>query len=163
MLAVADAFVPHLDGPEAARVVASLPPTATDRQREHFRRELSVNTATVAPQRVDQKFLADLTAIVEANLGRSELGVDDVARSLGLSRVQLYRKVKAVLGTGVTDFIQNLRLTKSRQLLLDESLTIAEVAYQLGFSSPSYFSTSFKARYQVSPSEFRALHTTASE
>ncbi|MCA8829529.1 substrate-binding domain-containing protein [Hymenobacter pini] len=132
-----------------------------DKQREHFRRELSVSTATVAPQRVDQKFLADLTAIVEANLSRSELSVEDVARSLGISRVQLYRKVKAVLGTGVTDFIQGIRLTKARQLLLSDELTIAEVAYQLGFSSPSYFSTSFKARYQVSPSEFRALHTTA--
>ena len=132
------------------------------RQREHFRRELSVDTATVAPQqRVDQKFLADLTAIVEANLGRADLGVDDVAHSLGLSRVQLYRKVKAVLGTGVTDFIQHLRLTKARQLLLEDTLTIADVAYQLGFSSPSYFSTSFKGRYQVSPSEFRALHATS--
>ena len=122
---------------------------------------MSVHTATVAPQRVDQKFLADLTAIVEANLSRSELNVEDVARSLGISRVQLYRKVKAVLGTGVTDFIQGIRLTKARQLLLSDELTIAEVAYQLGFSSPSYFSTSFRARYQVSPSEFRALHTTA--
>jgi signal transduction histidine kinase/DNA-binding response OmpR family regulator/ABC-type xylose transport system substrate-binding protein len=130
------------------------------RQREHFRRELSTATATVAaPQRPDQKFLADLTAIVEANLTRPELSVDDVAHSLGLSRVQLYRKVKAVLGTGVTDFIQSLRLTKSRQLLLEEGLTIAEVAYQLGFSSPAYFSTSFRARYQMSPSEFRALHS----
>ncbi|WP_019948778.1 hybrid sensor histidine kinase/response regulator transcription factor [Hymenobacter aerophilus] len=131
-----------------------------DKLREHFRRELSLDTATVAPQRVDQKFLADLTAIVEANLTRSDLTVEDVARSLGISRVQLYRKVKAILGTGVTDFIQGIRLTKARQLLLNEDQTIAEVAYQLGFSSPSYFSTSFKARYQVSPSEFRALHTT---
>jgi signal transduction histidine kinase/DNA-binding response OmpR family regulator/ABC-type xylose transport system substrate-binding protein len=130
------------------------------REREHFRRELSVSTATVAPQRVDQKFLADLTAIVEASLSRADLNVDDIARSMGLSRVQLYRKVKAVLGTGVTDFIQGQRLTKARQLLLEDDLTIAEVAYELGFSSPSYFSTSFKGRYQVSPSEFRALHTT---
>jgi signal transduction histidine kinase/DNA-binding response OmpR family regulator len=133
------------------------------RQREHFRRELSTDTATVPPQqRVDQKFMADLTAIVEANLARPELSVEDIAHSLGLSRVQLYRKVKAVLGTGVTDFIQGLRLTKSRQLLLEDGLTIAEVAYQLGFSSPAYFSTSFKGRYQMSPSEFRALHTTPS-
>jgi signal transduction histidine kinase/DNA-binding response OmpR family regulator/ABC-type xylose transport system substrate-binding protein len=130
-----------------------------ERQREHFRRELSVDTATVAPaQRVDQKFLADFTAIVEANLERADLSVEDVARSLGISRVQLYRKVKAVLGTSPTDFVQSVRLTKARQLLLDETLTIAEVAYQLGFNSPSYFSTSFKARYQISPSEYRALH-----
>ncbi|MBF9236813.1 substrate-binding domain-containing protein [Hymenobacter sp. BT683] len=133
-----------------------------DRQREHFRRELSVDTATVAPQRVDQKFLADLTAIVEANLGNAKLSVEDVARSLGTSRVQLYRKTKALLGTGVTDFIQDIRLTKARQQLLNPELNIADVAYQLGFTSPSYFSASFKAKYRISPSEFRALHTTPS-
>ena len=127
-------------------------------QREHFRRELSVDTATVAPQRVDQKFLADLTAIIEANLDRPGLSVDDIARSLGVSQMQLYRKVKALLGTGVTDYIQGLRLTKARQLLLHEGSTIAQVAYQTGFSSPSYFATLFKARYQVSPSEYKALH-----
>ena len=132
-----------------------------DQQREHFRRELSVDTATVAPQRVDQKFLADLTAIIEANLDQPGLSVDDIARSLGVSQMQLYRKVKALLGTGVTDYLQSIRLTKARLLLLQEGGTIAEVAYQTGFSSPSYFSTAFKARYQVSPSEFRALHLTS--
>ncbi|WP_226163860.1 substrate-binding domain-containing protein [Hymenobacter terricola] len=130
------------------------------RQREHFRRELSLDKATVAPTRPDQQFLADLTAIVEANLSRPELNVDDVGRSMNLSRMQLYRKVKALLGTGVTEFIQSLRLAKARQLLLDDTLTIAEVGYELGFSSPAYFSTSFKGKYQISPSEFRALHTT---
>ncbi|RSK37320.1 hybrid sensor histidine kinase/response regulator transcription factor [Hymenobacter metallilatus] len=130
-----------------------------DQQREHFRRELSVDTATVAPQRVDQKFLADLTAIIEANLDRPGLSVDDIARSLGVSQMQLYRKVKALLGTGVTDCIQNLRLTKARQLLLQEGSTVAQVAYQTGFSSPSYFATLFKGKYHVSPSEFKALHT----
>ncbi|MBH8570575.1 substrate-binding domain-containing protein [Microvirga sp. STS02] len=130
-----------------------------DQQREHFRRELSVDTATVAPQRVDQKFLADLTAIIEANLDQPTLSVDDVARSLGVSQMQLYRKVKALLGTGVSDYIQSLRLTKARLLLLQEGSTIAEIAYLTGFSSPSYFSTAFKGKYQVSPSEFKALHT----
>lgn len=129
-----------------------------DQQREHFRRELSLDTATVAPRRVDQKFLADLTAIIEANLDRPNLSVDDIARSLGVSQMQLYRKVKAVLGTGVIDYIQSLRLTKARLLLLQDGSTIAQVAYQTGFSSPSYFATLFKSKYQVSPSEYRALH-----
>ena len=129
-----------------------------EQQREHFRRELSVDIATVAPQRVDQKFLADLTAIIEANLDRPGLSVDDIARSLGVSQMQLYRKVKALLGTGVTDYIQSLRLTKARQLLLHEGSAIAQVAYQTGFSSPSYFATLFKGKYQVSPSEYKALH-----
>ncbi|GAB3851636.1 substrate-binding domain-containing protein [Hymenobacter terrigena] len=128
------------------------------RQREHFRRELSVDTATVAPASPDQKFLADLTAAVEAGLSEADVSVEEVARRLGISRMQLYRKVKAVLGTGVTDFIQSVRLTKARELLLDSQRSIADVSYELGFSSPAYFATSFRARYQLSPSAFRALH-----
>ncbi|MGY3086992.1 signal transduction histidine kinase/DNA-binding response OmpR family regulator [Hymenobacter sp. UYAg731] len=130
-------------------------------QRAHFRRQLSLDTATVAPASPDQKFLLSLTAVVEANLTKTDLSVEEVARALDLTRMQLYRKVKALLGTGVTDFIQSLRLTKARELLLDERRTVADVAYELGFSSPSYFSTSFRARYQLSPSEFRALHVSA--
>ncbi|MGI4821193.1 MAG: substrate-binding domain-containing protein [Janthinobacterium lividum] len=125
------------------------------RQREHLSRELSHQLAQASP---DQKFVADLTAAVEANLPKTDLNVEDVARLLGLSRMQLYRKVKAVLGTGTAEFIQNLRLTKARELLLDEQRTVADVAYELGFSTPSYFSSSFRARYQVSPSEYRARH-----
>jgi len=130
-----------------------------DQQREHFRRQLSGAAPTAAPLRMDQKFLADLAAIIEGRLDQPGLNVDDIAHSLGVSRTQLYRKVKALLGTGVTEYIQTVRLTKARQLLLQEGSTIAEVAYQTGFSSPSYFSTAFKGKYQVSPSEFKALHT----
>ncbi|WP_052732458.1 hybrid sensor histidine kinase/response regulator transcription factor [Hymenobacter terrenus] len=130
------------------------------RQREHFRRELSLDKTTVAPTDGDQQFLTDLAAIVEANLDNTDLSVNSIGRSMNLSRMQLYRKVKALLGIGVSEYIQHVRLTKARQLLLDDTLTIAEVGYELGFSTPSYFSTSFKAKYQVSPSEFRAIHTT---
>jgi DNA-binding response OmpR family regulator/anti-sigma regulatory factor (Ser/Thr protein kinase) len=131
------------------------------RHREHFRRELSVETATVGPSNPDQKFLADLTAAVEGCLTKTDLSVEEVARSLGISRMQLYRKVKAVLGTGVTDFIQSVRLTKARELLLDQQRSISDVSYELGFSSPAYFATSFRARYQLSPSAFRALHVSS--
>ena len=130
------------------------------RQREHFRRELSLDLATVAPG-PEQKFLADLTAVVEANLTKADLSVEEVASRMGLSRMQLYRKVKALLGTGVTDFIQRLRLTKARELLLDERRTVTDVAYELGFSSPSYFTACFRGHYQLTPSEFRALHVAA--
>ena len=130
-----------------------------DQQREHFHRQLSGAAPAAAPLRVDQKFLADLAAIIEGRLDQPGLGVDDIAHSLGVSRTQLYRKVKALLGTGVTEYIQTVRLTKARQLLLQEGSTVADVAYQTGFSSPSYFSTAFKGKYQVSPSEFKALHT----
>jgi len=130
-----------------------------DQQREHFRRQLAGAPPTAVPPRVDQQFLADLAAIIEGRLDQPSLSVDDIAHSLGVSRTQLYRKVKALLGTGVTEYIQTVRLTKARQLLLQEGSAVADVAYQTGFSSPSYFSTAFKGKYQVSPSEFKALHT----
>ncbi|WP_324678160.1 substrate-binding domain-containing protein [Hymenobacter sp. GOD-10R] len=125
------------------------------RQRAHFRREFRLDEAALTP---DQQFVANLTATVEAHLSDTNLSVEDVARHLNLTRMQLYRKVKAVLGMGVTEFIQGLRLTKAGELLRDESRTITDVAYELGFSTPSYFSSSFRARYQVSPSEYRAQH-----
>nr|WP_262711071.1 helix-turn-helix transcriptional regulator [Hymenobacter nivis] len=78
-------------------------------------------------------------------------------QQLGMSQMHLHRKAKAVLGTGVTDCIQVLRLTKA-QMLLAEGCTIAAVAYRTRFSSPSYFSTACKGRYQMSPSEYKDLH-----
>ncbi|SDL54027.1 substrate-binding domain-containing protein [Siphonobacter aquaeclarae] len=126
--------------------------------REHFRRELSIDTSVPVTQRTDRKFIQDLTELVEKNLQRSDMSVDELAREMGLSRVQLYRKVKALLDCGVTDFIQNIRLTRARHLLVSEPVTIAEVAYRVGFSSPTYFSTAFKAKYNISPSEFKNLH-----
>ncbi|QIX59963.1 substrate-binding domain-containing protein [Hymenobacter sp. BT18] len=131
------------------------------RQHEHTRRQLGAagqaapNSAAPAPD-PDQAFLQALTARIEADLTRTDLTVEELAQALGFSRTQLYRKVKAVLGTSVTDYIQLVRLRKARELLLDDKLTITAVAYEVGYTSHSYFSNSFKARYQVSPSEFRA-------
>ncbi|WP_374755017.1 substrate-binding domain-containing protein [Arsenicibacter rosenii] len=130
-----------------------------ERIRDHFRRELSLDTATLAPQRTDRKFVDDLTAVIEQNIANSELTVDGIAQAIGLSRMQLYRKSKALLGCGVMDYLQNIRLTKARQLLLRQNTTIAEVAYEVGFSSSTYFATAFKQKYNISPSEFKNLHT----
>jgi signal transduction histidine kinase/DNA-binding response OmpR family regulator len=129
-------------------------------RREQFRRAMAVDGVSPVAS-ADQKFLAEFTSIIEADLTRADLSVEEIARRLGVSRMQLYRKVKAVLGVGVSDFIQATRLTKARELLLSSSLTIAQVGYELGFSSPSYFSTSFRARYQLTPTEFRARHAAA--
>ncbi len=130
-----------------------------ERIRDHFRRELSLDTATLAPQRTDRKFIDELTVVIEQNIANSELTVDGIAQAIGLSRMQLYRKSKALLGCGVMDYLQNIRLTKARQLLLKPNTTISEVAYDVGFSSSTYFATAFKQKYNISPSEFKNLHT----
>jgi len=129
------------------------------RQREHLSRQLqSAPETNQAPADPDQVFIQALTAQVEADLTRTDLTVEELAHVLGFSRMQLYRKVKAVLGTSITDFIQRVRLQKACELLREETLSVTAVAYEVGYASHSYFSNSFKARYGLAPSEFRARH-----
>ncbi|TRX09991.1 hybrid sensor histidine kinase/response regulator transcription factor [Flavobacterium gawalongense] len=104
----------------------------------------------------EQDFLRKLNDLIEKNLDNSAYTVEDLARSLTISRVQLYRKVKAILGISVSDHINNIRLDKSKELLKKSSQNISEIAYAVGFSSPNYFSTSFKNKFGVSPKEYKS-------
>ncbi len=105
----------------------------------------------------EQDFLRKLNGYIEQNLHDSDYSVEDLARSLTISRVQLYRKVKAILGISVSDHINNIRLEKSKELLLKSKQNISEIAYAVGFSSPYYFSNVFKNKYGISPKDFRVL------
>ncbi|WP_338647392.1 substrate-binding domain-containing protein [Flavobacterium sp. KS-LB2] len=104
----------------------------------------------------EQDFLRKLNDLIEKNLDNSAYTVEDLARSLTISRVQLYRKVKAILGISVSDYINNMRLDKSKELLKKSELNISEIAYAVGFSSPNYFSTSFKNKFGVTPKEYKS-------
>lgn len=104
----------------------------------------------------EQDFLRKLNDLIEKNLDNSAYTVEDLARSLTISRVQLYRKVKAILGISVSDHINNMRLDKSKELLKKSDLNISEIAYAVGFSSPNYFSTSFKNKFGVTPKEYKS-------
>ena len=103
----------------------------------------------------EQDFLIKLNKLIEANIVSSTYTVEDLAKDLYISRVQLYRKVKAIFGISVSEHIINIRLEKSKELLLNTNQNISEIAYSVGFSSPNYFSTSFKNKYGVSPKEYK--------
>ena len=103
----------------------------------------------------EQLFLRKLNELLEKNIDSSIYTVEELAKDLNISRVQLYRKVKAILGISVSDHINNIRLDKAKELLLNSNQTISEIAYAVGFSSPNYFSTSFKNKFGVSPKEFK--------
>lgn len=104
----------------------------------------------------EQNFLKDLNSLIEKNLAQPNFTVEDLAQQLHISRVQLYRKVKAILGISISEYINSQKLAKAKSLLQDSNLNISEIAYQLGYSSPGYFSTSFKNKYGVSPKQFRS-------
>jgi AraC-like DNA-binding protein len=74
---------------------------------------------------------------------------------MSISRVQLYRKVKALLGYNINDYILNVRLQKAKSYLNEGSLSISEISYKVGFASPAYFSTVFKSKFTITPSEYK--------
>ena len=126
--------------------------------KEHYTSELPAEIRTGASKKIDRKFLNEFAAIVENNISNDNFSVEDICREIGISRVQLYRKLKALLGVNVNDYILNVRLQKSKYLLTNEDLTIAEIAYKVGFSSQAYFSTVFKSKFSCTPTEFRESH-----
>jgi signal transduction histidine kinase/DNA-binding response OmpR family regulator len=104
---------------------------------------------------LDRDFIQKFVTYIEQHYARQDFQVADLCQKFSLSRSQLYRKVSALLGEGISDYIQNVRLKKAEELLLEDKLSVTDIAYQVGYSSPDYFSTVFRSRYGVSPSGFR--------
>ncbi len=123
--------------------------------REHYTSELPTESRSNSSKKIDRKFINEFTAIVENNLSNEDFSIDDICREIGISRVQLYRKVKALIGYNVNDYILTVRLQKAKYFLSNGELPIAEIASKVGFSSQAYFSTVFKSKFLVTPSEFK--------
>lgn len=101
----------------------------------------------------EDAFLVKFRDFIEQNLSDSDLSVETVGAELGLSRVQLYRKVKALTGQSPVELLRTARLQKGRELLQTTDKTVSEVAYEVGFTAPSYFTKCFKDEFGVSPSD----------
>jgi len=123
--------------------------------REHYTSELPVEVRPGTATKVTRKFINEFIAIVENNIPNEDFSVDDICREIGISRVQLYRKVKALMGYNVNDYISTVRLQKAKFLLADMQYSISEVASRVGYSSQAYFSTVFKSKFSITPSEYR--------
>ena len=104
---------------------------------------------------LEQVFMSKINNIIEENIDQSDFSVEELSQLLNISRVQLYRKVKALLGMSVSEYINSIRLNKAKIFLKESSQNISEIAYSVGFSSPGYFSTSFKNKYGVTPHNYR--------
>lgn len=99
----------------------------------------------------EQLFVRQLNQQIKTNLDNTSFSVENLADALNISRVQLYRKVKAMLGISVSDYISNYRLEKAKSMLESTNYSISEIGYATGFSSPNYFSTAFKGKFGVTP------------
>ncbi len=144
-----------------ARIAAAL------RNREILRESFATDLTTTAggadselnlPDNVsdlDRDFLLRFTRYVAENHGDQDFNISTLSRELGLSRSQLYRKVKALLGESVGGYVERIRLERAEKLLAEGTLSVADIAYAVGYSSPDYFARVFKSKYDVPPSKFQ--------
>ncbi|UHG89576.1 substrate-binding domain-containing protein [Spirosoma oryzicola] len=140
-------------------LLETLRTTLANRRKQQQR--FATDSLPSGENKQDRKFLNDLTALIEKNIGDSTFGVEKLSREMGVSRVQLYRKVQALLDKNVMDYLTEIRLKKAKQLLRDSAKTMSEIAEQTGFSSPTYFTTFFKQHTGKTPSEYRRSQVNA--
>jgi len=104
---------------------------------------------------MEDAFLQKIKGLVEENLIKSDFDIAKLARLAGMSRVQLFRKVKALTDKSPSVFVRSIRLQNAKTLLLTTNLNISEIAYDVGFSDPSFFSRAFREEFGQSPTELK--------
>jgi len=109
----------------------------------------------VSNNKLDEKFLDKLISIIESRSGEAKLDVVFVAKEMGMSRSVLYRKIKAISGYTIQEFIMVCKLKKAANLLINAPESISEIAYSSGFSNAKHFSTKFRKQFGITPTEFR--------
>ncbi|MET3127777.1 signal transduction histidine kinase/ligand-binding sensor domain-containing protein/DNA-binding response OmpR family regulator [Arcicella rosea] len=107
---------------------------------------------TITP--LDEIFMKKVLECIEANISDAEFRVEDLGKEVGMSRMPLYKKIKALTGQTAVEFVRNIRLKRAAQLLKQQQLNVSEVTYEVGFTDLQYFRTCFKKEFGVSPSEY---------
>ena len=128
----------------------------TERKKLHNRysQELILRPVDIVINSQEEKFIKKLQVILDKNISNSEFSSEDFASEIGMSRMQLHRKLKSLLGVTSTEFLRNERLKIAAELLKKGNGTISEIAYSVGFNDVSYFSKCFKEMYQCTPTEY---------
>lgn len=122
---------------------------------QRYSQELVLRPVDIVINSVDEKFIEKLQVILDKELSNAEFSSEDFAAAVGMSRMQLHRKLKSLLGVSSTEFLRNERLKVATELLKKGNGTIAEIIYAVGFNDTSYFIRCFKEKYNCTPSEYQ--------
>jgi len=122
--------------------------------KEYFQKNLTFGERKKNVAEIDKSFIDKFRKVIEDNLTDTELNVDDIGKTLGLSRVQLYRKIKSLTNYSPNEFVRIIRLKTAEQMMINTEKSISEIAYETGFTSPSYFTKCFKEYFSESPTDF---------
>lgn len=115
-------------------------------------KQIEVKGSEIKVSSLDEKLIENAIRIVEENISEADFSVEDLSHELGMSRVHLYKKLVSLTGKSPIEFIRTIRLQRAAQLLEQSQLTVAEVAYKVGFNNPKYFARYFKEQYTILPS-----------
>lgn len=120
---------------------------------------LHLSPQNIAVPNADDSFIKNVVSLIEDNIADPTYSVNVLCEEIGLSRIQLYRKLKKMVGQSANELIRSIKLKRAAQLLKQQKLTIAEITYQVGFNDLQYFRKCFKKEYGMTPSQFIANHT----
>ncbi len=123
--------------------------------RERFARQLTLKPSEVAVESRDEAFLKKVMTVIEERMGEEGFEMETLCRSVGMSRAQLQRKLKALVNQSPMELVRSMRLERAADLLRQNAGSIAEIAYQVGFSSQAHFTRSFHEHFGAPPSEFK--------
>jgi signal transduction histidine kinase/DNA-binding response OmpR family regulator len=126
---------------------------ARNKLRDKYSKELILKSQHMVVKSMDEAFVEKLCQNVEDNIANEDFSVEELARNIGLSRSQLHRKLEAITGKSASQFIREYRLERARELIEKKVGTIAEISFQVGFSSPGYFNKCFKEYFKTTPGE----------
>jgi signal transduction histidine kinase/ligand-binding sensor domain-containing protein/DNA-binding response OmpR family regulator len=121
-----------------------------------YTRQLKVLTPEVTVESADEQLLHKVVRYLEDNLTNSQLSVESLSKEVGMSRSSLYNKLLELTGQTPVEYIRSYRLDKAAALMEKSDMTIAEIAYLVGFTTPNYFAKSFKSKFNLLPSEYIA-------
>ena len=124
------------------------------RLQKRFSQEVVLIPKDIAINSIDERFLKNLKKVVDTQIIEPDFTTESFATALGMSRMQLHRKLKALTGHSATEFIRNQRLKLAAQLLKKSNTNVSQVGYAVGFNNHSYFTKCFKEKYDISPSEY---------
>jgi YesN/AraC family two-component response regulator len=122
--------------------------------QNRYSQELVLRPVDIVINSVDEKFLEKIQLVLEKEFSNASFSSDDFANAVGMSRMQLHRKLKSLLGVTATEFLRNERLKTAAKLLKEGNGNISEIAYSVGFNDLSYFAKCFKEVYCVTPTEY---------
>jgi len=150
----ADAYIPKPFNESLLKIRVRKLIENREKVKAYFQKNLTFGERKENVAQIDKTFITRFRKIIEDKLIDSDLNVDEIGKSLGLSRVQLYRKIKSLTNYAPNELVRIIRLKASEQLLITTEKSISEVAYETGFSSPSYFTKCFKEYFNESPTDF---------